>query len=435
MKPSRNGLTQNWGLKIASFLFAVAVWLVVVNINDPSTTASFYNIPVTIENADAISAQGKIYEIEDDTDVVPRVTVYGPRSVLENLDKSDITATADMNNLSSVDTISIDFSTTSNNSQITDIRGSIENVKVSIENKKTVQLVLATKVKGSAPDGYVIGNVSTDQNLVRISGPESLVNQVDQAVVNVDMDTLSGVTSDITTSVSVHLYDVDGNEVTGSTLTDNPDSVIVTVQILPTKEVPVTFKVSGTAAEGYGTTGDVEAEPASVVISGTKKTLANITEIAVPEDVLNITGQDADMKTEVDVTDYLPDGVSLVSGKSDGKIKVTVPIEKVETKTFTIDPDNLKTTNLPENLTCVLQGPDSGLSLTVSGVTSVVEGLKVNDLLETFDVNEWMAGQNMTTLPAGNYSVNLSFKLPDGVTQVGATAATLAVTQNADTAN
>lgn len=426
----RNKLTENWGLKIASMLFAIAVWLVVVNINDPSTAASFYNVPVTIENADVIAAQGKIYEIENNSDVVPKVTVYGPRSVLENIDKSDIVAVADMNNLSSVNTINIEFSTVNNNGQVTEIKGSTESVKVSIENKKTVQLVLDTRITGSAPSGYTVGNVSTDQNLVRVSGPETLVNQVKKAVVNVDMDTLSGVTSDITTSASVHLYNAANKEITGSTLLKNPDSVIVTVGIEPTKEVPLVFKTSGTPADGYVMTGKISAAPEKIMISGSKSTLDSIKEIDIPEEALNVTGQSSDMTTEIDISEYLPANVSLVNNKTNGKSSVIVYIEKQITRQITVNASDIKVTNLPANETCVLEGIPDQINLSVTGGQAVVNAIAAGSVAKEFDVNSWMKSQNITDLQPGTYAVQLSFNLPEGVTLSTPVAATLAVTRN-----
>ena len=34
-------LTSNWGLKLASLIFAVVVWFLVTNINDPITSVRF----------------------------------------------------------------------------------------------------------------------------------------------------------------------------------------------------------------------------------------------------------------------------------------------------------------------------------------------------------------------------------------------------------
>ena len=230
-------LTRNLGLKIVSFLLAMGLWLLVVNIDDPVVRWTYLDVPVTIKNADVITNQGMIYEVLDGTDVIPRVTVYAPRSVGENISKSDIVATADMNTLNSLNILQVEFSVPRMGSQVTDIRGSADSMRVSIENKKNIQMVLQTNVTGEAPEGYVVGNVMTDQNLIRVSGAESIVNRVDSAVINIDMNSLSEFTSDITTSVPVRLYDADGNEVEGSTLAKSPENVMITVEILSTKEI------------------------------------------------------------------------------------------------------------------------------------------------------------------------------------------------------
>jgi YbbR domain-containing protein len=273
--------------------------------------------------------------------------------------------------------------------------------------------------------------VSTDQNLVRVSGPESLVNQVKKALVNVDMDTLSGVTSDITTSASVHLYNAANKEITGSTLLKNPDSVIVTVGIEPTKEVPLAFKTSGTPADGYVLTGKISATPAKVTISGAKSVLEAIKEIDVPVDALNVTGQSSDMSAEINVSDYLPSNVSLVNSKTDGKTSVVVYIEKQISKEITLNSADIKVTNLPANETCVLSGLPDQINVSVTGIQSIVNTITASSLMKEFDISSWMKSQNITDLQPGTYAVQLSFNIPDGVTQNTPVAATLTVTKNA----
>ena len=154
--------TKNLGLKIISFLLALGLWLLVVNIDDPVVRWTYLDVPVTIKNADVITNKGMIYEVLDDTDVVPRVTVYAPRSVGENISKADIVATADMNTLNSLNTLQIEFSVPKVGNKISDIRASTESLRVSIENRKSIQKVLKTNIIGAAPKGYVVGNVMTD---------------------------------------------------------------------------------------------------------------------------------------------------------------------------------------------------------------------------------------------------------------------------------
>ena len=107
----KNKLTRNWGLKIASFLSAAVLWLVVTNINDPISTYRVTDVPVTIKNANLITERGQVYEVLDGTDMIDVVTISAPRSIIDSLDKSNIVAVADVNDLTSVDTVAIKLST------------------------------------------------------------------------------------------------------------------------------------------------------------------------------------------------------------------------------------------------------------------------------------------------------------------------------------
>ena len=83
----KNKLTRNWGLKIASFLSAAVLWLVVTNINDPIVPYRVTDVPVTIKNTNLITDRGQVYEVLDGTDVIDVVTVSAPRSIIDALDK------------------------------------------------------------------------------------------------------------------------------------------------------------------------------------------------------------------------------------------------------------------------------------------------------------------------------------------------------------
>ena len=51
-------LTNNLGLKVLAVLFAIALWIVVVNIDDPVKPAQ-YTISVTQDNMDYLTSNGK----------------------------------------------------------------------------------------------------------------------------------------------------------------------------------------------------------------------------------------------------------------------------------------------------------------------------------------------------------------------------------------
>ena len=230
-------LTNNLGLKIISFVFAVLLWLVVVNVDNPVKTKQFDSIPVKLQNANLITDEGLVYEILDSTGTVS-VSVSAPRSYLELLSKDDIVAVADFNNITAANTINITYYSKRYNDRVTNFKGSIESVKLNIEPKKMLQLVLKTKTVGEVEEGYVIGKVTTDQNQVRISGPQSIVEQIKSAVISVD---ISGTTTDIATYADVKLYDAEEKEISSESIVKNVDSVKVGVEILATKIVPIQY--------------------------------------------------------------------------------------------------------------------------------------------------------------------------------------------------
>lgn len=425
-------LTRNLGLKIISFLLAMTLWLLVVNIDDPVVRWTYLDVPVTIKNADVITNQGMIYEVLDNTDVIPRVTVYAPRSVGENISKSDIVATADMNTLNSLNTLQVEFSVPKVGSKVSDIRGSVDSVRVSIENRKTVQKVLKTNIIGDAPEGYVVGNVTTDQNLVRVAGAESVVDRVDSANINIDMGALSEFTSDIKTSVPVRLYDADGNEVEGSTLTKNPENVTITIEILSTKDVPLRFEAEGEPTEGYGLTGEVTGDVDMVRIAGRRSVLNNINEIVIPSEAFDLSGVSDNATVEIDVCDYLPENVQMADKSTSMPVHVTVGVERKTTTEYRLKTGDIKIVNVPEGLHCELDGLGDEYTVSVTGIRSAMSSFNESDLEGVVDVAAWMQEQGMQELTPGRYFLTVEYAMPDRTELERAVTVTLVVSEGTE---
>ena len=128
-------ITNNFGLKILAAVFAIILWMVVVNIEDPEKTKGF-TIPVTIENNEYLSDMGKTYEILNNTDKIS-FTVTGKRSIIEELSESDFTAVANLENINDdMTTIPVSVSASRYASQI-EINKRDATLKVSVENLQT----------------------------------------------------------------------------------------------------------------------------------------------------------------------------------------------------------------------------------------------------------------------------------------------------------
>ncbi len=76
-------ITNNFSLKILAVILAVVLWVVVINIDDP-TTSKTYTTNVVAENTDYITSQNKYYEPLDSSNVVS-FRVSAARSVHDEL--------------------------------------------------------------------------------------------------------------------------------------------------------------------------------------------------------------------------------------------------------------------------------------------------------------------------------------------------------------
>lgn len=408
----KNKLTRNISLKLASVFLAVILWLVVNSINNPTVPDYYYNVPVKLLNTDLITDSGQVYEVLDGTDVISKVTVRAPRSIISELNAENIIATADVNDISSLDTIAIKLTTDRSNNDISSITGSIDTVKLKIENKKIKALALKATTSGQITSGYMVGEVTPDQNLVRISGPESVVDQITKAVVDVAVD---GMTSDIVTNAEIKLYDADGNVVVNDNITQNIKSVGVKVSIWQIMSVPVHYSSTGTPAQGYQATGEIDGEGESVTIAGKANVLKNITAIEVPAEALDITDQTEDLVEEIDLKQYLPDNVYLAN-LADALKTVTVHIEAETSKRLEIRGEKVRITNLPEGYNASISELGESFIIEVVGLSRDVASLQAANITGTVDITEWMQENGMTEPQPGYYTVEVDFGLPEGVT-------------------
>lgn len=407
-------ILNNWLLKLASLLFAFIVWLIVINIGDPVDDKTFTNVRVNLLNTNVITDKNMVYEVLDGTDVVRTVRVSAVKSVIDKLTEGDIVAEADCANLTLNKTIEIKFYSNRDNSSIQDISGSIEMVKLNIEEKMTKGLTLLAETVGETADGYIVNTLQTDQNRIEVSGPKSVISRISTAKVTVD---ISEASSDIFTNADVILYDSEGNEVTSSLLTMNTESVKVTVRILATKEVPLIFDVMGTPAPGYMYTGEIESNPQTVMIAGSSTVLAGINSITIPEEALNITGQDTNMMTIVNVKEYLPDYV-ILTGSFNGKAKVTVYIEQVATRELKIAADHIRILGLKEGFIAELDNTVTEYTVTVKGLAADLTALNAETVYGHIMIEDMLEERNMEELQAGTYTVPVEFTLGEDITIV-----------------
>ncbi len=287
------------------------------------------NVPVKLLHTDSIKSDGKVCIVLDDSDTIPVVTINAPRSVVDALEAENVVATADVDDMGADNKVPIVVTTNKYSDSISNISSSISHVSLSIEDEKTGTLTIEATATGNVAEGYQIGQITMDQNQVRVKGPASEVENVARAGVTVDV---SNAENSVITNAEIHLYNEDGVDIDiDKNLTLNIDKVMVRAEVLAVKEVPVKIAIRGTPAEGYRLTGETSVEPGRIVIAGRKSVIETVNSVSIPSTELSVTGRTSNLVKNVDITKYLPDDVSLANGV-DKNVKVTVEISATETE-------------------------------------------------------------------------------------------------------
>lgn len=407
-------LTNNWGLKLIAILFALILWFAVINIDDPVVSETFKNIPVQLVNTETLTEAGMTYEVLDNTAVVETITIYGPRTLVESLKERDIVAKADINDLTVTNTVAVNVSVdVRNSSKITNIRSSLESVKLNIEESKNKQLVINATTSGKLASGYIVGGIELDQNRIRISGPESVVSQVASAKVNVDVTESS---SDVATYGTVRLYDKSGKEIVSDLLVKSTEKVHIDVDVIPTKYVPVKYELSGTVKDGYRVVEDaVTCDIMTVLIAGETDVLRDVKEILISNEELDVTGLTEDKEFVIALKNYLPDNIILGDKEYDGKVTVKVPVEEVVTEVVEILKEDLIITNTPEDIRVNLINVPDYTELEVTGTVSKVRKVMGEKVTGVIDMKEALPSTGLSEWLEGSYQVKVLLDVPEGV--------------------
>lgn len=417
-------LTNNLGLKIMAVLVSFALWLVVVNYDDPVVSYTYSGIQVEIINTDVLANQGKVYEVLSNTDMIS-VTVTGKRSVIDSISKENISAIADMQDLTLKNTLNIQLSTNKNFNQLDSIKCDQDVVELVIENLKESHMPISVSVTGEPAEDYIVGDITTNQNTVRVSGPESIVSTVARAECVISV---AGRTSDINASADIKLYDAEGNLVEHPNLRTNISNISINVAILATKAVNITYNYSGVPEDGYLVDEPLVADRTAVYIAGKQSTLDTISLLVIPATAIDVDGKSQSYIASVDLNEYLPDGICLADATYNGKVAVSVNIVEEISRTINVPMNNLTVTNIPEGYTAEIlldsdtveteNGAEHPVLMNVDtvGTQEAYHGVTGATTLGTVDVAAYMESVDMTALPPGIYQMEITFALPVGVT-------------------
>ena len=380
----RARLFKNLGLKILAIVFAVILWLIVMNISDDQITKEINNIPVEQVNGDVLEEKDQVYEVAkgDTVDIV----VKGRRSIVSQLSASDFTAKADLSQMSITNSVQIDVQANRLGIREEIAITVLDNMMtLNLEDKVSSQFPVKVKTEGETRNGYAVGSAIANPNIITVTGPQSSVDKITDVIATVSV---SGANKDISTQAVVRLYDAYGEEIVNDKLEYSTDMVDVSVTVFPTKEVDVNVEIQGEPAEGYAIENTL-FQPTSVMIAGPTEDIAEISEIKI--DDISVAGLESNLQKTVNLSNYLPDTVVAVGDTAE--IEITVNITQTSERKLTITKKNLKLRGKQADYNYTVTVSD--LYVKLSGFEDMIGEVTVEDLWPVIDVSGLYLGNNM----------------------------------------
>ncbi len=367
-----------------ALLISVALFGVVQNERNPPETGSF-DVPL-----DIVNTPPGLLIVGDPSATTAQVRVSAPRENWVTMRSATVRAFVDLSRGStSVGDYPVLVDVPDPRVRVIEILPPRVTVRLDESMERSVPVRLNRS--GAVPFGYAAGDPEIDPTSVGVSGPASVVSQVESASVDLKLD---GVTFDIDGRYTATPVDAAGQALNqeGRGLRLNPPAVRVHIPIsqqLSYKTVGIQPTVVGTVQNGYVIEG-VSTEPSAVTIVGNPRSVGQVN--FADTDRIDVTDVSASVTRQVGIS--VPDGTSVMQ---QDVVRVTVRIVPlVLTQAFTAVPlsDGLRpglqiTSPLP-SVQVVFQGPADALRALGAGdfkATVSLDGLGAGTHRATVDVD------------------------------------------------
>lgn len=380
-------LSGNLSLRILSLLLAICLWILVINTEDPITTRTFSGMEVTITNSDVLNNLNQTYQIASGEKIT--FSIKGKKTIVDKLKRTDFVVTADLSELSSVNAVPIKVTAKKYADDIEIILGNDKTMTLEVEDLQQVQVPVVAETNGKPADGYSIGKKVTNPNLISVKGPVSIVKNIKQVRVAVNVDDVS---SDIVTNVEPVCYDSDGNIVDTKRIKLDVDKIKVKVEIWKTKKLPLTLKTIGKPANGY-VLGTIDYEPKYVTVTGETKDLEKVSKLELPS--IDITGKKSTVEKTIDLNDVaLPDGISLA--QEENAIMVKVNIDQTTEKDLTIKADDIQILNNENHYDVEFE--ETNKKIHLMGLKDSLKKATIENLRPQIDLKDLKPGNHNVTI-------------------------------------
>lgn len=362
-------IARNLSNLILALALSITVWISAVSDSDPTLEQAFPR-PVPI---DFVGKDPSLVLLENSASQVS-LTLRAPQSIWDRLtrEQNAVRALVDLSDLGPGEhEVNVQIQIAITPARVVGYTPSF--IEIKLDQIDSLEIPIRLVVRGNPAIGYQAGDPMLDESTATVSGPASLLEEVEEARATLDIE---GASETIDRLVNVRPVDVNGNLVEGLTITPNQVGVTQNItQLGGYRNVVVKVVTIGRVASGYRVT-NISVFPPAVTLFSDDPGLVEEIPGYVETAPLDLTSAEDDL--EVFLSLNLPPGVSVVG---DAEVEVLVAIAAIE---GSITLENMPVTVVgletglraeisPQRVDVILSGPLPTLdSLRASDVRIIV---------------------------------------------------------------
>lgn len=221
---SRNGINPRLIRGIIAVIAAILLWFYINGSSIDLVEKDILDIPVTIEGMETINEKG-LFVSDDTSQYYINLRLRGSEKNLKNLTASSFTATADLSDIASTGSYSVDIVIQGlpNSVILEEMKPSsiTFNIEEYTEKKEEVKFI----VNGQPAEGYEVQSITTEQK-VTVEGLSSDLGKISQVAATISV---IGLNANTIQTIQPIAYDINGNVIDSVEI--SPKQINVTIAI------------------------------------------------------------------------------------------------------------------------------------------------------------------------------------------------------------
>jgi YbbR domain-containing protein len=284
-----NGEGNSWVVRIMALLVACALWLYVMNEQNPFTTRTFL-VTLTKEN---LASDMVVHDFPENV----KIKVSGQRSQVATISESSLKAFVDFSGaVKGLGTYSVQGKTPKG--EIIEISPSILQLNLDTVGERTLEI--EPRIVGVPNSGVTVGKMNLYPLKATVQGASSRIAEVGKVVVLID---ISNKDKNFEDEAAVVAVSKDGREMYDIKV--EPSKVHVSVEVLKqlaTKSFPIAVDLSGKLPAGLKVD-KIIINPDTVKLTAEPQLINNLTEIKTAPVVLDKLTGDVELKMPLNIPD------------------------------------------------------------------------------------------------------------------------------------